>query len=116
MKSDTDSLDLVFESIKKKDKGDYVCKAYFDHGVDKHEVEKRFNLTVFSKLTFSCSLSNVHQMTYGYPLDEVCWDSSLRVQQLEWALCYVPFYSKRGDVHVNDINNWKYKLCILDVY
>jgi hypothetical protein len=53
MKSDTDSLDLVFESIKKKDKGDYVCKAYFDHGVDKHEVEKRFNLTVFSKFCLS---------------------------------------------------------------
>ena len=40
-----DGLDLVFESIRKKNQGDYSCKAT----IKGEEVEKKFTLSVFSK-------------------------------------------------------------------
>jgi hypothetical protein len=40
-----DGLDLVFETIRKKNQGDYSCKA----SVRGQEVEKKFTLSVFSK-------------------------------------------------------------------
>lgn len=43
-KSD-DGLDLVFETIRKKNQGEYVCKAT----VDGEEHEAKFTLSVFSK-------------------------------------------------------------------
>lgn len=41
-----ESLDLVFETIKKKNQGEYVCKAMYKG----KEVTKNFTLSVFSKL------------------------------------------------------------------
>ena len=46
MEEKTDeSLDLVFETIKKKNQGEYVCKATYKG----KEVTKNFTLSVFSK-------------------------------------------------------------------
>ncbi|XP_057375021.1 neural cell adhesion molecule 1-B-like [Daphnia carinata] len=43
-----DGMDLVFETIRKKNQGEYACKAT----VRGQEVEKKINLTVFKPLSF----------------------------------------------------------------
>lgn len=45
MEEKEEGLDLVFETIRKKNQGDYVCKAT----VRGQEVEKKITLSVFSK-------------------------------------------------------------------
>lgn len=40
-----DGLDLIFESVRKKNQGVYACKAT----IKGQEVDKKFNLTVFSE-------------------------------------------------------------------
>ncbi len=45
MEEKEDGMDLVFETIRKKNQGEYACKAT----VRGQEVEKKINLTVFSK-------------------------------------------------------------------
>lgn len=41
-----DGVDLVFETIRKKNQGDYACKAT----IRGQEMEKKITLSVFSKL------------------------------------------------------------------
>lgn len=45
MEEKEDGMDLVFETIRKKNQGDYACKAI----VRGQEMEKKFTLSVFSE-------------------------------------------------------------------
>lgn len=68
-----DGLDLVFESIRKKNQGEYACKAT----IKGEEVEKKFTLSVFSECcenirSVSILLPILTLILFLYRADQLC--------------------------------------------